>query len=376
MGDVPPSAQAMRILHLCPGADTGGQSYQEHLAVARHAPDSEVRSVVVSTTYLGYGVDLRWRDGVVEELYAKADVVVIHNNLVPYFKLDQGQKKPIVLYHHGTRFRQDPEAGWAAGEAIGAVQVCSTADLTTIVPRGKRTYWMPQLVDVDAMQRIRAWHYRPSQKIRIAHAPTDRLIKSTPLVIEVVERLSRRYPVELVLIERQRWEDCLARKATADIYVDQLKLGYGGNAVEAWAMGIPVIAGAEDPRVLAKMRRLHGDRDLPFAEATEDTFEEVLERLVRDSAYRAERAARGMAHVLAHHEWSVRVPRLLALYATIPASVGGPSRAEQAAALARRRSSYVPRRLRRRAGLALRRRHYPEVVTPAPQPPAQEGAVA
>ena len=35
------------------------------------------------------------------------------------------------------------------------------------------------------------------------------------------------------------------RKGRADVFVDQMILGYGCNAIEAWGMGIPVIAGVD-----------------------------------------------------------------------------------------------------------------------------------
>ena len=113
--------------------------------------------------------------------------------------------------------------------------------------------------------------------VRIAHAPTNRAIKSTDALIAVVEAFrAEGLPVELDLIEQVTLGECLARKAAADIYFDQVILGYGCNAIEAWGMGIPVIAGA-DPWTLERMRREFDGR-LPFLVATEETIADVLRR--------------------------------------------------------------------------------------------------
>lgn len=343
----------MKILHLCPGADTGGQSIASRRAFLRHAPGDEVRVVTASLTYMAYETDLPWRSGNVEQMYDWADLVVFHNNPVHYQQLDRGRGKPALLHHHGTRFRQSPAAMWAAGVEIGATQVFSTADLMTLIPKGGKGVWQPQLVDRELMATLRAKHYLADGYVRIAHAPTDRLIKGTSHVIAAVERLASRLPVKLVLIERQKWTDCLKAKATADIYVDQFELGYGGNTVEAWALGMPVIANAADPKILTKMRRLHGTRELPFYQATVETLESALEALVTDAALRAEWAARGMRHVEAFHDDAIGVAAMQRLYAGVGPSAGGPSPVEYAAQQAAERDAhrYIPRRLRRRAAL-------------------------
>lgn len=339
----------MRILHLCPGQDTGGQAIGLRTVWGRVFPEDEVRVVTASTSYPDYPVDLRWRWAAVSDLYAWADVVHLHNHPSTYAKLDLGARKPIVLQWHGTRFRSAPAERWAEAEAIGATVVVSTVDLLDSVPAGGKATWLPQVVDMERLAAIRAASYRDDGRIRIAHAPTDRVVKSTAAVVDAVRQLGRRYPVELVLVERQPHERCLRMKAAADIYVDQFGLGYGNNAIEAWAMGQPVVAGAT-PTILARMRREYRRKSLPFVEATPDTLYERLEELVTSADARTEAAARGAAHVTRFHAPEAAARRLRALYEATGSSAGGPTRAEAAAeasraALERRR---VPRWMRRR----------------------------
>src|SRR5688500_18146934 len=143
--------------------------------------------------------------------------------------------------------------------------------------------------------------------VRIAPAPTNRTVKSTALLIEAVERLKVDYDVELDLIEHVSWTECLHRKAKADIYFDQVKLGYGNNAVEAWGMGIPVVAGGSDD-TLDEMERRFGA--LPFYHATEETIYDALRELVESPKLRAKYGRIGLEHVRKFHDEKVVVEQL------------------------------------------------------------------
>ena len=92
----------------------------------------------------------------------------------------------------------------------------------------------------------------------------------------------------------------MARKAKADILVDQLTLGYGCNAIEAWGMGIPVVAGTTDPVTRDRMLSILGE--LPFYEATEKTLTARLEELIVSEPLRAEWGARGLAYAKRWHD--------------------------------------------------------------------------
>ena len=147
--------------------------------------------------------------------------------------------------------------------------------------------------------------------MRIAHAPTDRGIKSTAAFLEATEQLKAEgHPIEVDLIEGVPWSECLARKAKADVYFDQVKLGYGNNAIEAWGMGIPVIAGAA-PATQAEMVRRFGD--LPFYNATEATLYDALRAMLNPSI-RELYAHRGLMHVRKYHDERVVVEQLKDVY--------------------------------------------------------------
>jgi glycosyltransferase involved in cell wall biosynthesis len=168
--------------------------------------------------------------------------------------------------------------------------------------------WLPSPHDLEWLPTFRA----PIDDgvYRIGHAPTNRAIKSTEALIAASRRLSEEMPVELVIGEKLSWHNTLALKGTVDVFFDQVILGYGNNAIEAWGMGIPVIAGGA-PDTLAKMWSIFGE--LPFYQATEDTIYEAL-RALADPKTRKEWAERGRRFVERFHAYPVVVDELEAIY--------------------------------------------------------------
>jgi glycosyltransferase involved in cell wall biosynthesis len=310
----------MRVLVWANGQDTGGQGHRIAEAFRRHAPDWHVDSRSSGASTLGYPgitVPLRERQAEVLRLYAQADVVHLRNNLTGWAQSDRGQGKPTILHHHGSQFRRNH--GRIAHEAkrIGAVQIASTIDLTLLEPD---VQWMPSPYEVDELARMRTW--RDDGRVRIAYFPTSPRIKSAPAFMAAFHRLAKSHDVELLTnvqggrVRHMPWADVLAAKARADIYFDQVLLGYGNNAIEAWSMGLPVIAGVADPAVREAMLARWGS--LPFYEATEDTIEDALRRMVESVALRGEYAAMGMSHVLEYHDARVVVRMLSEVYEAAP----------------------------------------------------------
>ena len=77
---------------------------------------------------------------------------------------------------------------------------------------------------------------------RILHAPTDGAIKGTALILQALESLKSEYEFELLLVQGRSHPEAMAIYQSADIVIDQVLAGwYGGFAVEAMAMGKPVM---------------------------------------------------------------------------------------------------------------------------------------
>ncbi len=80
------------------------------------------------------------------------------------------------------------------------------------------------------------------------HAPSNRRVKGTDIIIEVFsELIAEGVPVELKLVEGLKNDDALKMYEEAFMAIDQLNAGwYGGFSVECMARGIPVISYIRD----------------------------------------------------------------------------------------------------------------------------------
>lgn len=148
-------------------------------------------------------------------------------------------------------------------------------DLLNVLP--ERAEFLPYTT-VDLEEWKPSGKTRPSEgPFTIVHAPTARGIKGTRFVIEAVEALKKRHPeVELALVENMTHDEVRRLYERADVVVDQLLAGwYGGFAVEAMALGKPVVCYIRetDLRFIPDAMR----EDLPFIQACPGDILDVLE---------------------------------------------------------------------------------------------------
>ena len=153
---------------------------------------------------------------------------------------------------------------------------------------------------------------------RVLHAPSHRGVKGTRFLLDAAERLQREsVPFDLELIENLPHEEARRRYREADLVVDQLLAGwYGGFAVEAMALGKPVIAylRESDLHVLPPDMRA----ELPVIDATPATIYDVLKEwlTVRRHAL-PERGRAGRVYVERWHDARAIAKRLIADYEAI-----------------------------------------------------------
>lgn len=315
----------MRSLIFSMGADPNGEALRYKAAADRHGGVA-IRAVTRSShSFKHLPIDVLYANngGAIRRLWAEADVIHLNNRTMGFDLFSDAGAKPVLLHHHGAAFRTNPAPLLARAAREGWTQAASTIDLAEIAP--DVITWLPTAFDLDALAALRQMHRRPDDGvIRISHAPTMRTLKSTEALIDAVIALQDEgLAVELDLIERVTWAECLRRKATADIYFDQLYLGYGCNAIEAWGMGLPVIAGV-DPDRAAEVnhpipasthdRMLREWGSIPFYETTEATLLGTLRELVKSAELRADYALRGMEHVARFHGQLPALERLLDVY--------------------------------------------------------------
>jgi hypothetical protein len=157
-------------------------------------------------------------------------------------------------------------------------------DLLRYLP--DRAKFLPYLhVEIDALSPsypLESANYTTNRPIKIAHAPTNQIVKGTEYVIEAITHLrALGYKFDLDLIQNVDHAESLRRIAECDIFIDQLRIGwYGGVSVEAMALGKAVvcrIAKADLALIPTKMAN-----ELPIICATPADLIEVLTELMDD----------------------------------------------------------------------------------------------
>ena len=141
-----------------------------------------------------------------------------------------------------------------------------------------------------------------SRPLRIGHSPSHRGVKGTELVLGALDALEREgAEFELVLVEGLSNAEAKELYKTVDVLVDQLFAGwYGGLAVEAMALGKPVVVYIREEDL--KFIPSEMAADLPFIQATPDSIESVLrEVLGMPRAQLLELAKRSRAYVERWH---------------------------------------------------------------------------
>ncbi len=155
------------------------------------------------------------------------------------------------------------------------------------------------------------------EEVLVAHAPTNRAYKGTSRVLDAVDQLQREgVPVRLDLIESVPHAEAIPRLRAADMVVDQLMIGwYGGLAVEAMAMGKPVLC-----HILEETPEDNPfGAELPIVRATADTLATRLRELVADPAERLRLGAEGRAFVERRHDPRKVAREALAGLVSLPA---------------------------------------------------------
>jgi glycosyltransferase involved in cell wall biosynthesis len=309
--------------------DTGNQCYRLSKAINETFPEvHESHAFIMTRGYTQFPVDVQYRGEWarkkfpkwIREFWEGADVVHRHGRWHRGNGWPAPKKKDVgkILHQHG---RWDPSTTLASIEAEDQqrrqIRVVSTISLLPWV-RYNPERWFPTPIDLDRLDTIKEkYGEKPEEwkeKIVVSHSPTLRRLKNTEHFLRMMKRIKARNPkVELLLIERKTYANCLVTKACADICFDQLLLQHGTNGLEAMAFGQPVVAGSIRHKwVLPKIKEICGW--IPFVNATERTLMGVLEELINEPELRKWWGLVGRAYVEKWHSHEFTAKRAIKTY--------------------------------------------------------------
>jgi glycosyltransferase involved in cell wall biosynthesis len=151
----------------------------------------------------------------------------------------------------------------------------------------------------------------------------DRGAKGTRFVVEAIRRLENEgVPVDFRLVEGLQREAARRLYEEADLVVDQVLVGwYGGLAVEAMALGKPVVAYIRDGDLRFVPPELR--TELPVIDATPDSLSSVLaDWLTSRRGELGELGRRSRAFVERWHDPRAIAARLKGDYEEVLAAAG------------------------------------------------------
>lgn len=183
-------------------------------------------------------------------------------------------------------------------DRLGRPVFASTPDLLFDVPSAT---WCPVVVDVGRWQRPEAGAARRGGPIRVAHAPSSSVVKGTALILPTLSRLHEEGVIDLTLVRNTPTAVMPGVFHSADVVVDQFRLGsYGVAACEAMAAGC-VVLGHVVEDVRQHVEQATGAA-LPIVEATPTTLEDRLRMVAADAEKRSTIATSGTEFVRAVHD--------------------------------------------------------------------------
>ena len=302
-----------KVLIISHDIDLAGVNYRIKAAFDKFSDKYEVRQVVGEESYIKYPYDIKWmgNNTEVNDLYQKADLVHMTEHPRTLFdfspKIWNPRKMPTVLHQHGTTFRTNMQYYLRLCEAEGWTQIVSTIDLAV----SNKVEWVPNPADIDYLRGLRRKRDTtgPDGAIHVAHAPTNRAEKHTALFeANMIRIAAENKRVSYGIIEGQSWQTTLARKAQADLFYDQLNYGYGNNAIESMAMGIPTIGGFANQTLYGALP------NAGFYPASQSNLGVVFRDFISSPAHRKEWGERGLDYVSRVHEESRVVAQLERIY--------------------------------------------------------------
>lgn len=147
-------------------------------------------------------------------------------------------------------------------------------------------------------------------KLRIIHAPSNRSIKGSSRIIEVLNKHEDKF--ELALLENVSREEVYRQAKKSHIAIDQIRIGWYGNfAVEMMSLGLPVICH------ISASNFPENKASFPIINASFDNLEDVLLFIYNNRNSASEKAKLNHNYLEEYHSEQAIANKLKSIYQNI-----------------------------------------------------------
>lgn len=271
----------------------------------------KARCIVAYGNYLSYDKDIQLSDGdsidEAEEIVRQADFFHVVRQPVNFGNIDFWKilnSRNCLIQYGGSVLRN---GGKALRKLHGYTNILPIVSSDwTIWQQLPGVYHINKIFDVDRVVECPRLH--DGDTIKISHCPTNRQIKSTDFFMETMERISKDYNAEAILIEGVSNAECLKLKNATHIHYDSLTMGtFGMTSMESMAMSQAVLCGLNNFAMSVYP-------DIPLVNITEETFESTIRHLLEHPGDIMEIGARGREWVKRNHDPRTILKQYLYLY--------------------------------------------------------------
>jgi hypothetical protein len=158
-------------------------------------------------------------------------------------------------------------------------------DLLYFLPKEKSSF-LPYSVNSDNITIAKPNF--SEKKLRIVHAPTERAVKGSNIILATLEELKkdRSSEIDFEIVENLPHEQAIEVFGKADLVIDQILVGwYGGVAVEVMSMGKPVICRIAEEDLHFIPEQMAADLKDAFIHGEETNLKEVILRCIEDREF-------------------------------------------------------------------------------------------
>jgi glycosyltransferase involved in cell wall biosynthesis len=168
----------------------------------------------------------------------------------------------------------------------------------------KKIFFVPLRIDLDRIDTTNSY-FQTEHRLKIIHAPSDRLLKGTDFIINAINDLKLIYDFDFELLEKIDNKSLIEKLKESDIVIDQILIGsYGLFSIEAMYLGKPVIC------YIAEENKEHYPEDLPIFNANYSNIKERIEQLIINCNLRDDLGKQGYLYVTKYHD-SDKIAQLL-----------------------------------------------------------------